>query len=334
VRAAPSSICIRHRPSAASITGPAENFVTSRLGKLDPKFCVPMVRCSSPGLIRSSNGPGHTAIYDSLTGIWTVGPVFPNGDNAGDSFAALLPNGNVLVEGDSGTSYEFDGTKLTPGPQTFGSLMVLPTGEVLVGGGVTQTYTSSGTYQTSWEPAISTYPSTVTRGSTYSISGTQFNGLSQAAAFGDELETATNYPLVRITNKARNTCSTPRTHDHSTMGVATGTATVSTTSTCRRRWKRARVRWRLWRTAFLPCPLVLPFSKTRGTGTYLAALVFPATGGYKGSYCLREVLIKALGSSVHPCVPCGLCFLPTLDQSFLRVTADRPKPAKSVFSGR
>jgi hypothetical protein len=27
-------------------------------------------------------------------------------------------------------------------------------------------------------------------------------GLSQAAAFGDEYQTATNYPLVRITNPA------------------------------------------------------------------------------------------------------------------------------------
>ena len=38
--------------------------------------------------------------------------LFPNGDQADDSFAALLPTGNVLVEGDSGTLYEFDGTKL------------------------------------------------------------------------------------------------------------------------------------------------------------------------------------------------------------------------------
>jgi len=30
----------------------------------------------------------------------------------------------------------------------------------------------------------------------------------------------------------------------------------------------------------------------------------------------KEVLIKSLGSSVHPCVPCGLRFLPTLNQSF------------------
>jgi hypothetical protein len=160
--------------------------------------------------------------------LWTVGPVFPNDDNAGDSFAVLLTNGDVLVEGDSGTSYVFDGTHLTPGPFTPGSLMVLPNGEVLVGGGTTEVYTSSGTYQTSWQPAISTYPSTVTRGSTYSISGTQFNGLSQAAAFGDELQTATNYPLVQITNNGTLHVFYARTHNHSTMGVATGTATVST----------------------------------------------------------------------------------------------------------
>ena len=68
----------------------------------------------------------------------------------------------------------------------------------------------------------------VTRGSTYKISGQQFNGLSQAAAFGDEFETATNYPLVRITNQATGHVFYAKTHDHSTMGVATGKATVST----------------------------------------------------------------------------------------------------------
>jgi hypothetical protein len=140
----------------------------------------------------------------------------------------LLTNGNVLVEGDSGTSYVFDGTNLTPGLFTPGSLMILPNGQVLVGGGTTEVYTSTGTYQTSWQPTISTYPSAVTRGSTYSITGTQFNGLSQAAAFGDELQTATNYPLVRITNNSTQHVFYARTHDHSTMGVATGTATVST----------------------------------------------------------------------------------------------------------
>jgi len=42
------------------------------------------------------------------------------------------------------------------------------------------------------------------------------------------LQTATNYPLVRITNNSTHHVFYARTHDHSTMGVATGTATVST----------------------------------------------------------------------------------------------------------
>jgi hypothetical protein len=197
-------------------------------GEIGPAILRPDGTVFATGSYSKNNGPGNTAIYDSLTGKWTAGPIFPNGDNAGDSFAVLLTNGDVLVEGDSGTSYVFNGTTFVAGPATPGSLMMLPNGEVLVGGGITQVYTSPGTYQTSWEPAISSYSSTITRGSTYSLSGTQFNGLSQANAFGDELQTATNYPLVRITNNKTKHVFYAKTHDHSTMGVATGSATVST----------------------------------------------------------------------------------------------------------
>jgi len=188
--------------------------------------------------------PGNTAIYDTATGSWTVGPVFPTtdgfGDNAGDSWGVLLPDGNVLVEGDSGWGYEFDGTNfnLTTSTSTYlGVLLVLPTGEVLAGGlpaavasgYPTQVYTSSGTYQSSWAPTISHIESyQLTRGSTYEISGTQFNGLSQACAFGDEFQCAENYPLVRITNNKTNHVYYARTHDHSTMGVATGAQHVWT----------------------------------------------------------------------------------------------------------
>jgi hypothetical protein len=179
------------------------------------------------------SGPGHTAVYHpgkkaTDPGKWTVGPDFPNDDNAGDSFAALLPNGHALVLGNSGTLYEFDGKKLTAGPFAgFGaSLMVLPTGEVIVAGA--EVYSSSGKPLPAWAPSITTYPHSVTRGSTYKISGKQFNGLSQAASFGDEDETATNYPLVRITNHASGHVFYAKTHDHSTMAVATGSAIVST----------------------------------------------------------------------------------------------------------
>jgi hypothetical protein len=179
-------------------------------------------------------GPGHTAIYTPPViptdpGTWAVGPDFPNNDNAGDSFAALLPNGNVLVLGNSGKLYEFDGVNLTPTLPAYGCLLVLPTGDVLVTGSGAKLYTPANTtFSRSWAPRIITFPATVVRGSTYQITGKQFNGLSQAASFGDELETSTNYPLVRITNRATQHVFYARTHDHSTMAVATGNATVST----------------------------------------------------------------------------------------------------------
>ncbi|MGA9352917.1 MAG: hypothetical protein WBV46_04450 [Terriglobales bacterium] len=176
----------------------------------------------------SGNQAGNTAYYNSLQGGWTKGPQFPNSDNAGDSFAALLPNGDVLVEGDSGQGYIWNGSTLTETSYTPGSLMVLPTGQILVGGGTTEVYNPSGTYEAAWQPTITSCPTTVTPGTTYEISGTQFNGLSQANAFGDEYQTATNYPLVRITNNATGNVVYAKTHGHSSMGVATGSATVST----------------------------------------------------------------------------------------------------------
>jgi hypothetical protein len=45
---------------------------------------------------------------------------------------------------------------------------------------------------------------------------------------GDEFDSHTNYPLVRITNKSTNHVFYARTHDHSTMGVQTGKTPVST----------------------------------------------------------------------------------------------------------
>jgi len=131
--------------------------------------------------------------------------------------------------GVSGRLYDFDGTNLTPDKVSGAQpILMLPTGQVLVEGFGVQVYNPTGKYQQSWAPLITTFPKSVTRGSTYKISGQQFNGLSQAAAFGDEFETATNYPLVRITNKASHHVVYAKTHDHSTMGVATGTATVFT----------------------------------------------------------------------------------------------------------
>jgi hypothetical protein len=228
-----STIVDLHSPSPFGCLpyGPQGQFCYFPPGEVGPAILRPDGTVFATGSTPKGGTSGHTSIYQPPAssgglGVWTQGPDFPRGDDAGDSFAALLPNGNVLVLGVSGSLYEFDGTHLNRGPAAFGSLLVLPTGEVIVGG--SEVYTSTGTYQASWAPAITKAPTTVVRGSTYKISGTQFNGLSQAAAFGDEYETATNYPLVRITNQATGHVFYAKTHNHSTMAVATGTKTVST----------------------------------------------------------------------------------------------------------
>jgi hypothetical protein len=89
-------------------------------------------------------------------------------------------------------------------------------------------YTPTGSAKSSWAPTITSVPKNLTPGSTYKISGTQFNGLSQGVAYGDEFQSATNYPLVRITNNASGKVYYARTHDVSSMGVATGSKIIST----------------------------------------------------------------------------------------------------------
>ena len=57
-------------------------------------------------------------------------------------------------------------------------------------------------------------------GGAYTITGVGFNGMSQASMYGDENQNATNYPLVRITNLLTNHVFYSRTHDHTSMAVA------------------------------------------------------------------------------------------------------------------
>ncbi|HEX3654140.1 MAG TPA: hypothetical protein VHU18_15070 [Rhizomicrobium sp.] len=200
-------------------------------GEVGPAILLPNGTVFAAGAIPEGEGTAHTSIYDPKTNTWTPGPDFPNGDQGMDTFAALLPNGNVLVEGSNGGQfYEYDGQNLIRESASangiYVPLLVLPTGEIMIGG--ERVFQSSGTYKTAWAPAVTSSPASVNRGSTYTISGTQFNGLSQANAFGDEDNQPTNYPLVRITNNSTGHVFYTRTHDHSTMGVATGSKTVST----------------------------------------------------------------------------------------------------------
>jgi len=193
-------------------------------------------------------GTVHNAIYNFSTGTWTATADFPGGNDMADAPSAVLPNGDVLVATSPGifqtpvTFFTFDGTTFTQAPatQTSASLtsyqerfLLLPTGQVLsvVADGIhidAELFTSNGRPDPTWRPNITSVPATLTRGTTVQISGTQFNGLSVGSDYGDDCTNATNYPLVRITNVATHHVFYARTHDHSTMAIATGSTVVST----------------------------------------------------------------------------------------------------------
>jgi hypothetical protein len=178
---------------------------------------------------------------------------------AQDAPGALLPNGNVLFAVSGGAEppgggysdpplafFEFDGHRLIPEPATpnapyepSGSvnLLVLPTGQILAADGTTdiEIYTpdkhvrdheheheheQEDENEREWAPVILWGPRELHPGRSYQLAGIRFNGMSQASMFGDEGQSATNYPLVRITNLRTHHVFYSRTHDHSSMAVA------------------------------------------------------------------------------------------------------------------
>jgi hypothetical protein len=204
----------------------------------------------------------HTSQSDPDYATWTAGPVFPcTGPNntppclgATDAPASLLPNGNVLVdagpsEGTPTSFFEFtlNNQWISVSPPTsgdkpyLGRMLLLPTGQVLFTdqSDFIYIYTPSNqNYDPAWAPQIARcppiaciFPIQLQDGNT--ISGLQLNGLSQGAMFGDDAQMATNYPLVRITPlDGSGDVYYCRTHDHSSMGVATGNLLVSTVFDC------------------------------------------------------------------------------------------------------
>lgn len=191
-------------------------------------------------------GAGHTAVYNSSTGKWTAGPDFAGVFDVADGPAALEINGNVMVMASPGifnvgaTFYEWNGSSLSTvlGPPNsvvdssyYGHFLELPTGQLLFTdfSNDVELFTPQGTYNPAWQPTVSTAPASVTHGTAgYKLTGTQFNGLSQGAAYGDDFQDATNFPLVRIVNNSTGHVFYCRTRSFSSMGVATGSKVVST----------------------------------------------------------------------------------------------------------
>jgi len=190
---------------------------------------------------------GYNDLYTASTGKWRSAPSFPMIDGVQflcyDAPAALLPDGNVLVQASPPNAapshfFEFgigkkgkmalvqvnDTSSAPVTPSYAGSFLELPTGQVLWANDASEvaTYTPKGKADKHWLPVVSSVASTLAVGSTANaISGTNFNGFSQGASYGDDKQMSTNYPLVRITNNGSGDVCFGRSYDFSTMGVWT-----------------------------------------------------------------------------------------------------------------
>ena len=200
------------------------------------------------GKVLATGASGNTALYDTRNGKWKAGPTFPtqNGKqlDIADGPGSLLPNGHALLVASPGayaapsSFFEFNGKGLIALPGTPNSaqdssydfrMLPLPNGQVLVtdGSNDVEIYTNGGSPKAAWAPVITSVPTTLTHGSTYALEGTYLNGFSQAGAYGDDAQAATNYPLVRITINATGHVFYARTHDFSAMPVASPAAVTT-----------------------------------------------------------------------------------------------------------
>ncbi len=195
------------------------------------------------GTIFVVGATGNTAIYNTLTRRWSAGPTLPKIGglqlDVADGPGSLLPDGNVLFPASVGVYktpsywFEFDGTHLNsvaappnaPVDSTYYTrTLLLPTGQVLETDSLypnkIEVYTPRGTALPGLAPIITSLPTTLIHAHTYKLAGQKLNGYSQANAFGDDAQMATNFPLVRITDNATKHVFYARTHTFSFMGVA------------------------------------------------------------------------------------------------------------------
>lgn len=212
-------------------------------------------------------GNGNTAFYTASggtsPGTWTQGTSMPSGLVARDTPAAMMANGKILCVLSAGTNaignetpvffYEFDplanngNGQFTPvgSPQNpaigsidannisdYCTMLALPDGNILFSDAA---FSSAGSTLYVYQPDCCPLPAgkpvinsiTANGNGSYHLAGTGLNGISQGAAFGDDNQMDSNYPLVRVSDAGGSVYYLP-TFNWSSTGVQTGSKPVST----------------------------------------------------------------------------------------------------------
>jgi hypothetical protein len=220
-----------------------------------------------PGLLLSDGrafflgATGATAYYtpkgNTNFGSWTQGPNIPGGYVSSDAPAAMMVSGKILFAATQGVNnpphrpvffFEFDPftTNFTQiiGPSGVAAsingvisdwygMLALPDGNILVSDGSAPASQGAQLYEyipdnpplPAGKPAISSI--TANPDGSYHLVGTRLNGISQGAAYGDEMQMDSNYPLIRLSD-GNNNYYYATTYNWSSTGVMTGNTPVST----------------------------------------------------------------------------------------------------------
>jgi hypothetical protein len=204
--------------------------------ELGPAFLLPDGRAFFVG------ANGRTALYTPGPGpldpgSWEAGPTFPGNLGAWDAPGAMMPNGVVLLAvgpqnyGSPTSFFEYDPTtnaltRVTSppgftGPAFVNRMLMLPSGDVLVTNSSNQlwVYTPDGSPDPSWKPTVSEVDDN--GDGTFLLFGTQLNGISEGASYGDDAEMSSNYPIIQLVDNSGNVVFA-RTSYWSSVGVATG----------------------------------------------------------------------------------------------------------------
>src|ERR1019366_2815884 len=190
-----------------------------------------------------------TAIYspsgNNSPGSWAAGSVIPGGLGAADAGAAMMVNGKILCAVSPGFNtppvsfleYDYAANSFTQvsGPTgasdnipSYEAVMLdLPDGNVLYShfGSDLYVYTPDSTPLAAGQPVINNI--TANTDGSFTLTGTGLNGISAGAAYGDDAQMDSNYPLVRFTDGSGNV-HYGRTFNWNSTGVMTGNNIVST----------------------------------------------------------------------------------------------------------
>ncbi len=217
-------------------------------GELGPAFLLPDGRAIFFG--STTNNVIYTPTGTTNRGAWAVAAPYPavgtNAQGMPDAPGNMMVNGKVLLV--TGTADTFNGPihffeydyvsnafnlVSLPFPGSggiapyFTKLLQLPDGTVIWNYGNPQMYCykPDGSPLAAGKPAISSIVGNAD--GSYHLTGFGLNGISAGAAYGDDAQMDSNYPLVRMTNNT-GIVYYARTYNWSSTGVMTSNKAVTT----------------------------------------------------------------------------------------------------------